>query len=288
MRHWRLTVLVAASAAVASCGSNDASPSKSRAAGTPTDTAKPTSTVSWFDGNTPLLLAPAHSNDRALVVLADSLAPDPEEGPVQESGTLVRLDGSTAPVQVTLSSGTEGCVDAALQPAPAAAWGVGFVGKAPIGIRVDSIRSISRSDSTALAAMIFRLASAVPNPPGGRFTGLPFSLVDLWRVNLADGTTVVVGTTKRQINQEDSPLEERTLLVAEADGSGNFKQVYSNRSAGPEETVEGSELLAAVALAGGQQLVFSHDYGEEVSYSIVERSPSGAWTTRWASRRFSC
>lgn len=78
------------------------------------------------------------------------------------------------------------------------------------------------------------------------------------------------------------------MLIAEADSSGNFSRVYSSRSAGPEETVEGSELLAAVSFSGMTQLVFSHDFGDEVSYDIVERGTKGGWTLRWVSRRFSC
>jgi hypothetical protein len=288
MRHRRLTLLLLASAVAASCTSNDAGTDGSRAGATTTDSAASAPTIAWFDGAAPLLLAPAHTNDRALVVLADSLAPDFEEGALQDSGSLVRLDGSVTSVRVTVSSGTEGCVDAALQPAPSAAWGIGFVGRVPTAIHVDSVRSISRQDSTALTAVVFRLASGIPNTPGGRFAGLPFSLVDLWRLKTAAGTTVIVATTKRQINQEDSPLEERTLVIAEADAAGNLSLAYSSRSAGPEETVEGSELLAAVSFTNASQLVFSHDYGEEVSYSIVERTASGAWARRWASRRFSC
>jgi hypothetical protein len=288
MRHRRLTLLASASAVAASCTSNDAGTAGSRAGAATTDSVVPVATVAWFDGAAPLLLAPAHTNDRALVVLADSLAPDLEEGALQDSGSLIRLDGSVASVRVTVTSGSEGCVDAALQPAPSGSWGVGFVGRVPQAVAVDSIRSISRQDSTALTAAVFRLASGIRNTPGGRFAGLPFSLVDLWRLRTPSGTTVIVATTKRQINQEDSPLEERTLVIAEADGAGNLTLAYSSRSAGPEETVEGSELLAAVSFASASQLVFSHDYGEEVSYSIVERTASGAWARRWASRRFSC
>ena len=288
MRHRRLTILASACALAASCTSNDAGTAGSRARDTATDSAVPAATVPWFDGTAPLLLAPAHTNDRALVVLADSLAPDLEEGALQDSGSLVRLDGSVTAVRVSVTSGGEGCVDAALQPAPAEAWGIGFVGRVPKAVRVDSIRSISRQDSTTLTAAVFRVASGIPNTPGGRFAGLPFSLVDLWRLKTAAGTTVIVATTKRQINQEDSPLEERTLVIAEADAAGNLSLVYSSRSAGPEETVEGSELLAALSFTNASQLVFSHDFGEEVSYSIVERTASGAWARRWASRRFSC
>ncbi len=210
------------------------------------------------------------------------------DGALEEPGTLIKLDGTVSSVRVSLSSGSEGCVDAVLQPAPSAPWGVGFVGRAPAGLHVDSVRSISRQDSTVLAAAVFRIASGVPNTPGGRFAGLPFSLVDLWRVKTADGITIVVATTKRQINQEDSPLEERTLIIAEVDASGALAHSYSSRSSGPEETVEGSELLAAVSFAGATQLIFSHDFGEETSYSIVERSSAAAWALRWSSRRFSC
>ena len=288
MRQRRLMPLATAVFLAASCTSKDAGTAGSRGEAAPGDSVVERPRLSWFDGTEPLLLAPAHSNDRALVVMADSLAPDLDDGPLQLPGTLVRLDGTLLPVGISISAGSEGCVDAALQPAPSTAWGVGFVGQPPESIQVDSIRAIARQDSAALAPVIFRLASSVQNTPGGRFAGLPFTLVDLWRMKTQGGTTVVVATTKRQINQEDSPLEERTLLVAEADAAGGFNRVYATRSAGLEETVEGSELLAAVSFGRATQLVFSHDFGQEVSYSIVERSPNGAWALRWVSRRFSC
>lgn len=289
MRPRRLTSLVAALAVVVSCTSRDASTTGARSDKSSIDSTAPKTTVAWFDSVAPLVLAPAHSNDRALVVSADSLAPQLEDGAVEQPATLVRLDGSTEAVRVALSSGSEGCVDGVLRPAPALNWGVGFVGRAPTGIQVDSIRSISRNDSAALAPVIFRIASGIPNDPGGRFSGLPFSLVDLWRARTTDGGMVIVATTRRQINQEDSPLEERTLLVAEADSGGSYSLVYSTRASGPEETVEGSELLAAVMFkAPDIELVFSHDYGEETSYSIVERQAPRKWTLRWASRRFNC
>lgn len=288
MRSRRLTTL-AALALAASCSSRDASTTSSGSGKAPVDTAAAKPTIAWFDSVAPLLLAPAHSSDRALVVTADSLAPQLEDGALEQPGTLVRLDGTTAAVRVSLSSGSEGCVDGVLEPAPASNWGVGFVGRAPRAIRVDSMRSISRTDSATLAPIIFRLASGIPNDPRGRFAGLPFSLVDLWRAKTTDGAAIVVATTRRQLNQEDSPLEERTLLIAEADASGSYALVYSTRATGPDETVEGSELLAAVAFDQATiDLVFAHDYGEETSYSLVERSAPGKWSRRWASRRFNC
>jgi hypothetical protein len=218
------------------------------------------------------------------------MAPDLEDGTLSEPGTLVRLDGSIEPTRISVSSASEGCVDASLQPAPNAPWGVGFVGGAPRSLHVDSLRAISRADSLALTPVVFRLASGVPNAPGGRFKGLPFVLVDLWRFRAADGAVVIIATTKRQINQEDSPLEERTLIIAESDSSGTFSLAYSARSTGAEETVEGSELLAVVAFAARAdlELIFSHDFGQEGSYSVVEREARGKWKLRWVSGRLSC
>jgi hypothetical protein len=290
MRHRRLKSLATAlAAAFSACTSRDAASSGASSRNTAVDSAAHASAVQWFDGVEPLLLVPAHSNDRALVVQADSTAPDLEDGTLSEPGTLVRLDGSVEPTKVAVSSASEGCVDASLLPAPNSAWGVGFVGTAPRSVHVDSLRAISRTDSTILTPTVFRLASSVPNAPGGRFEGLPFSLVDMWRFRTADGV-VVVATTKRQINQEDSPLEERTLIIAESDQAGVFSLAYSVRSTGAEETVEGSELLAVVAFAARAdlELVFAHDFGQEGSYSVVERASRGKWKLRWMSGRLSC
>lgn len=288
MRPRRLTCLVAALTIAASCSSRDATDDAPPAA-VSGDSAVAESAVPWFEGAAPLLLVPADSSGRALVVLADSQASDLEDGVLAQPAALVGLDGSVSRVRVSLSSEGEGCVDAALDPAPALGWGVGFIGVAPAALRVDSLRSLSRADSSLLAPIVFRLASAVPNVPGGRFAGLPFTLIDLWRVHLVDGTIVLVASTKRQINQEDSPLEERTLLVAEADNASEFTLVHAARSSGAEETVEAVMLLAAVTMAEAKPiLVLSHDYGEETSYSILERTGRRAWKVRWASRRFSC
>jgi hypothetical protein len=289
MRFRRLTPITLILAVAAACTSRDAGSGPARSRGGPDDTAR-ASTVAWFDSIQPFILAPAHSNDRALVVAADSLAPDLEEGALNRSASLVRLDGSVSSVSVSISSSSEGCVDAALQPAPASPWGIGFVGQAPLALRVDSMRAISRRDSAALAPIIFRLASSIPNPPGGRFDGLPFSLVDIWRVRAGDGSTIIAATTKRQVSQEDSPAEERTLLVAESDSAGNYSVFHSSRSAGAEETVEGSELLGVVTFPGRTEIdfVFSHDYGAETSFSIIERAARGTWRVRWTSRHLTC
>ena len=239
-----------------------------------------------------MLLVPAHSSDRSMVVMADSLDESLGEGQLAAAGTLLRLDGSTSTVAVSVSQGAEGCMEAVLAPAPPSSWGIGFVGSSARAISVDSLRGLSRTDSSTLTRMVFRLASGIQGTPGGRFSGLPFVLVDLWRVRLPAGSTAIVATTRRQINQEDSPLEERTFLVAESDpqASDGYSLMYSARSSGAEETVEGRELLAATMFdpSTSVDLVVGHDFGGQTSYSIIERTGPQRWVLRWASRRFSC
>jgi hypothetical protein len=108
----------------------------------------------------------------------------------------------------------------------------------------------------------------------------------------ADGNTVFVAAMRRQLNQEDSPLEERTFIVAESDpaASDGYSLVYSERSSGAEETVESRELLAAVTFPGSNavELIVSHDFGDETSYALVERSAPRQWKMKWVSRRHSC
>jgi hypothetical protein len=292
MSHRRRTTLVACLALGASCTSGDSTPDRAASSPSRADSATVTAGgIPWFPDADLLLLVPAHSNDRALVIPADSTSPDPEEGPLQRPATLFRLDGSSISARLALSAGSEGCVDGALDPSPDRGWGVGFVGGALGPVVADSLEGIARSDSARLATIVFRLASTVPNAAGGRFAGLPFTLVDMWRVPVGDGRMAIVATTRRQINQEDSPLEERTLLVAELDSAASTTPTlaWSSRSTGPEETVEGSELLAALrSRSGALDLVFSHDFGDQTSYSIVERAGGRQWKLRWMSRRFSC
>jgi hypothetical protein len=290
MAQRRLGLLCTAILTATACSSGDVKDRRSGAGQSAVDsTAGATATVPWFDGTLPMILVPAHSNDRAFVLMADSLAPDLGEGTLEQDGRLIRLDGSIASVRVAVGS-DEACVEAALDPAPSTPWGAGFVGGSASAVRVDSLGGIPRADSARLSPIVFRLASAAAKA-AGRFTGLPFSLVDLWRFRTGDGAIVIVAATKRQINQEDSPLEERMLIVAEGDSaSANFETVFSSRSTGAEETVEGTEVLGAVtfAPAGNIELILGHDFGGQNAYSILERTGARRWDVRWASRRISC
>jgi hypothetical protein len=95
----------------------------------------------------------------------------------------------------------------------------------------------------------------------------------------------------RQINQEATPLQERTFLVAErSQADSTLATVYSERSYGDEETVESREILAAILLGGSRNaaLVLSHDFGNATAYALIERGDDGRWRARWKSPRRRC
>jgi hypothetical protein len=288
----RLTaLLIGTFLTAAACRARDDAPESGARHPGPGTGGTPPRSVSWFPGALPLLLLPSDANDRALVAFADSTVGEMKEGPMDSTATLIRLDGSRLSGRVTISRAGEGCTEGAIDPPPAGGWGAGFIGAVPVSLPADSLAGLSRADSTSLTRTAFRLASAVPNGDGGRFAGLAFTLVDLWRVRLPGGAFVLVASVRRQLNQEDSPLQERTFIVAEADSGSaeDYSLVHSDRSSGLEETVESRELLAAFAFPTlPVAMVVGRDFGDQRGYTILERSGPRRWTVRWSSRRFSC
>ena len=148
----------------------------------------------------------------------------------------------------------------------------------------------SPADSAALAVWLNRLASALPNDTAGRFVGLPFVAHGLWRLHIPDGPRVVIGSLVRQINQEATPLQERTFLVAEqSPNDSSFSTAYSERRYGDEETIQNTEVLAA-ALIGADRtptIVVGRDFGDANAFGFIERS-EGRWRVRWTSARRHC
>jgi hypothetical protein len=174
-----------------------------------------------------------------------------------------------------------------------APWSIGFVGAKVEPVRMDSIESMSRVDSARLAADVTRLASTLPTAAGDRFVGLPFTVTSLWRFRAGPGAEGVVANLVRHINQEARPLEERTLVIAERDSSRREERLalaYFDRSQGAEETVEGRDVLALARPTPDAQpmLVLGRDYGDGMSYALIQRDPAGRWREKWHSPRGHC
>ena len=184
------------------------------------------------------------------------------------------------------------CATATLSAAPPPRpWSVGFIGGVVAPIVMDSIGSLSAADSTAFTVGLNRLASALPNDSAGRFSGLPFVVRSIWRLRLPQGPQFIAGTLSRSINQEATPLQERTLVIAEQSQSDSgLTTVYSERSYGDEETIETRDIIASVLLGGSRNvaIVLSRDYGDTVAYAVIERADDGKWRVRWTSPRRHC
>ena len=196
----------------------------------------------------------------------------------------------TAELPTIVDSG--GCTVAALSAAPPPRpWTVGFIGGVVAPLSVDSIGSLSSADSLRYVTWLNRLASALPNDSSGRFAGLPFVVRSISRFAIADGPEVIVGTLSRQLNQEATPLQERTFLIAEhGRADSTLVSAYGERSYGDEETIESRELLAALLIGDTRTpaIVISRDFGNDVAYALFERVGDAKWRKQWSSARRHC
>jgi hypothetical protein len=97
----------------------------------------------------------------------------------------------------------------------------------------------------------------------------------------------------RRINQEANPREEQLFLIAERYGSdpgAAFLPVYHERVSGKEESIESSDVLAAVTIENGRipALVLIRDYGDGNAFALLTRTADATWRVRWSSAYAGC
>lgn len=174
-----------------------------------------------------------------------------------------------------------------VQDSLATAWSVAILGSSASPVRMDSLETLSRADSTRLVAELARLASAIPMQSDSRFKGLPFAVSSARR--FAQGTSqIVVSQLVRRVPHEAAPAEERTFIVAERDSaSPAFSTAFHARSEGTEETAEQFEVLAVLREGQNVWLLLSRDNTARTTYEVLERPAPGTWRSRW-SRVLSC
>lgn len=264
-----------------------------RPSGTP-DTASTAVASTWDPSAGSVLLVVADTPERAYVVLPDSATASTALSniPHPASVTLFSRAGSVQMAELPALVDTTGCIVATLNAAPPPrSWNIGFIGGVVAPIPMDSAASVSQADSVTLVTWLNRLASALPNDSAGRFAGLPFVVRALWRFDAPNGTQTVIGNLVRQINQEATPLQERTFLIAErTPNDTTYTTAYSERSYGAEETIESRDVLAGAALGPNRNaaIVIVRDYGDATAYGIIERGDDGKWRHRWMSARRHC
>lgn len=175
--------------------------------------------------------------------------------------------------------------------APGVAWAIGFVGGQTAALPLDSVEVLTPRDSMALVAEASRLASSVTSSTVASFQGLRFTVHDIRRFEASPGVQGMVAHTIRKVNQEASPQEEQTLLIAERDSgvsNGPYHLVYADRANGLEEELTIPEVIAGVRIGGRPTLIVARDSDEGVFYLMLERVGRNQWKVRWTSAMTRC
>jgi hypothetical protein len=190
------------------------------------------------------------------------------------------IEWPAAKVQTTLSGETE------------SGWAVAFLKGRAKGLPLDTVEAMAHADSARLAADITRLVSTAPNDTARTFRGIPFSVRTAYRFTPVAGVEAVVADVVRTLNQEANPLEEHTLVVGErpAGSTAPFKLAYREVTSGSDETLESSDVLAAVAIGSPPHidLVLAREGYESNAYALLERQADGSWRLRWTSAHTGC
>jgi hypothetical protein len=94
------------------------------------------------------------------------------------------------------------------------------------------------------------------------------------------------------VNEEANPLLEHIFVIAERPrGSrARYKVAFFSRTAGAEDEVEITELLAVVLIGPGRRpaAVVNVEYDEGGKLGLIERSAPGEWSFRWHSAYTGC
>lgn len=189
-------------------------------------------------------------------------------------------------------------IDAGLARTP---WAVAFASGHVKAVALDSIEGLSPRDSARMAVDLTRLGSALPDDTVATFRGLPFVVFRAFRTRGLE-TEFIVATLVRRLNQEDSPREERLIIVVDVRGadSRDWKVAWSERASGREDELVVAEPLLAYQTQSGAsratenatpprsvQLLFGRDDGVALGAAVLSRDETG-WHVQWESAIAGC
>jgi hypothetical protein len=170
-------------------------------------------------------------------------------------------------------------------------WRIAFIKGGATPIALDSIETLSSADSATLAASLAQSAATLPVASDQTFRRLPFRVRFAFRARV-DSTEVVIADIVRALNEEANPRIEHILLIAERPAlmANTYRIGYYSRSAGAEETMQATEVLAAVAIGAARRPAFvvnaEGEQGNRVG--LIERAESGTWRPLWWSAYTGC
>lgn len=171
------------------------------------------------------------------------------------------------------------------------AWRVGFVRGNVKAIPLDSIESLPSADSAMLAASLAQSAATLPVSSDPTFRRLPFRVQSAYTFRL-DSVQVVIADIVRTLNEEANPRIEHLLLIGErpAGTKGRYAVGYYSRIAGAEETMQATDVLAAVEIGPSRRpaIIVNIESEEGAQLGLIERVGPGQWRSTWKSAYTTC
>lgn len=282
---------------------NDQRSESSRKSLPPVFPQAPASNTNWDGAAGPvMLLSIGDATDSAAVVLPEatdstldslSTAPDLRGRVFDLFGRGGSVGSSTAVLLATSPRSQSECISwpIARLTSGSSGWRVGFVHGDVRALALDSIESLSSSDSAALAASLTKSAATLPVSSDPTFSKLPFRIRSAYTFKL-DSTQAVIADVVRALNEEASPRIEHLFLVGErAAGTREpFRIGYYSRVAGAEETIQATEVLAVVEVGTTKRpaIVIGVESDEGVQLGLIEKNAPGLWRLAWTSANTDC
>ena len=172
-----------------------------------------------------------------------------------------------------------------------ASWRVGLVRGNVKVIALDSIGSLSSADSATLAVSLAQSAATLPVSADPVFRRLPFRVRSAYTFRL-DSTEVVIADVVRSLNEEANPRIEDLFLIGEKPiwSTGKYTVGYFNRIAGAEETMQATEVLAAVEMKASKRpaVIVNVESEDGTQLGFIERVAPGQWRYTWKSAYADC
>jgi len=264
----------------------------------------PVSNTNWDVSAGPvMLLSAGNSSDSVAIVLpeaTDSTIESIQDVVPPVSGFVFELFGRGGKIDSTTVSPLTAAADTGREcnawplgrtQSAHAAWRVGFVRGNVKAIRVDSIESLPSTDSAMLAASLAQSAATLPVSSDPTFRRLPFRVQSAYTFRL-DSVEVVIADIVRTLNEEANPRIEHLLLIGErpVGTKGRYAVGYYSRIAGAEETMQATDVLAAVEIGASRRpaIIVNVESEEGAKLGLIERSGPGQWRSTWKSAYTTC
>jgi hypothetical protein len=304
VRPVRLGIVFLFLLAAFGCGDNSRNNSAlSRASLPPVFSLGPVSSTNWDVNAGPVMLISVGSGfDSAAVVLPEvtdstmeqvqGIAPSLSGLVFEVFGRNGSVDSSTV-TSLTTTGTARDCYawPAAKVQSAHASWRVGLVRGNVKVIALDSIGSLSSADSATLAASLAQSAATLPVSADPVFRRLPFRVRSAYTFRL-DSSEAVIADVVRSLNEEANPRIEDLFLIGERPigATGKYTIGYFNRIAGAEETIQATDILAAVKMRASSRpaVIVNVESEDGTQLGFIERVGPGQWRYTWKSAYTDC